>query len=812
MGRRCGGRQHLVRGVAAVVTLVVVGAAAGAAGTVNLGAALGHFQLHGNLLVFWASPDLTVSVHDLATGTTVDTGVRASFGFETDGALVAVTVTEQAPSVDLNGDGDALDVVLHVYDTTDDTVTNTRLAMDYFAFPLSRVQGGRVVWRVLEAGQGGSDLNGDGDALDSVLYLYDGTTGTATNVGLAASADSRFDGRRVAFGVREAAEGNVDLNGDGDAVDTVLHVYDTATGTTTNVGLAAAAFQLDGSRVAVSVVEFQQGRSDLNGDGDSSDSSVVHVHDLATAVTTNLALTGNAVLRGDRLAVNVTEGNQGNTDLNGDGDAGDRVIHVHDLATGTTSNVALAALPWAFDGERVALGVPESEQGNSDRNGDGDSSDFVLHVYDLATRTTTNVGLATAFDVFLGGGRVVLDVPEGSQGTMDLNGDGDVGDSVLHVYDVPGMAISNVGLAVSGVELFDGSRAVFSVPEEGNADLNGDGDLQDPVLHVYDVATGSTTNVGLAARFPQLDGSYVAMGVVEQWQGNTDLNGDGDTFDSVLHVYDVTSPVDSTPPVITPAVTGTLGHDGWFTSDVSVSWTVEDPDSPVAWTSGCEAVTITADTTGTTFVCEATSAGGTASSAVTVRRDATAPTVTCQAPPPSFLLRESEAEVSALVADGASGPSASTIATAVDTSTVGAQAVELRGSDHAGNETRSRCAYMVTYDFGGFASPVDPLPVSNAAAAGQTVALKWRILDANGDPVTTLTDVALRVTTYACPLGSSPDRQSEDAAGSSGLQNMGDGHYQLNWKTPRSYAGSCKTAHLDLGEGITRDALFAFPR
>ncbi len=36
---------------------------------------------------------------------------------------------------------------------------------------------------------------------------------------------------------------------------------------------------------------------------------------------------------------------------------------------------------------------------------------------------------------------------------------------------------------------------------------------------------------------------------------------------------------DTTPPEITPAVSGTLGTNDWYTSDVTVSWTGSDPES-----------------------------------------------------------------------------------------------------------------------------------------------------------------------------------------------------------------------------------------
>ncbi len=108
----------------------------------------------------------------------------------------------------------------------------------------------------------------------------------------------------------------------------------------------------------------------------------------------------------------------------------------------------------------------------------------------------------------------------------------------------------------------------------------------------------------------------------------------GNNLDSaVISLNGTVIPSDSTPPVITPNVSGTLGNNGWYVSDVAVSWTVTDADSAVTSTTGCDATAVTADTTGTTFTCTATSAGGTASESVTVQRDATAPTATATRTP-----------------------------------------------------------------------------------------------------------------------------------------------------------------------------------
>ncbi len=51
-------------------------------------------------------------------------------------------------------------------------------------------------------------------------------------------------------------------------------------------------------------------------------------------------------------------------------------------------------------------------------------------------------------------------------------------------------------------------------------------------------ANSNLTNVGLASSGVQIDKERVAFTVSESGEG-TDLNGDGDTSDNVLHVFEV---------------------------------------------------------------------------------------------------------------------------------------------------------------------------------------------------------------------------------------------------------------------------------
>ena len=87
-----------------------------------------------------------------------------------------------------------------------------------------------------------------------------------------------------------------------------------------------------------------------------------------------------------------------------------------------------------------------------------------------------------------------------------------------------------------------------------------------------------------------------------------------------------TPSTDNTPPLITPNVTGTLGQDGWYTSDVTVRWSVVDPESNIT-SPACAPTTISSDTSGQDVACNATSAGGISNESVTITRDATPPVV-----------------------------------------------------------------------------------------------------------------------------------------------------------------------------------------
>jgi hypothetical protein len=117
-----------------------------------------------------------------------------------------------------------------------------------------------------------------------------------------------------------------------------------------------------------------------------------------------------------------------------------------------------------------------------------------------------------------------------------------------------------------------------------------------------------------------------------------------------------------------------------------------------------------------------------------------------------------------------------------------------------------------SWRFVGFDEPVDTLPTINRTKAGQAIPLKWRLLTSDGAPVTNPSSAKLAVVALACSASAPVDDIEQVVADGSGLQNLGNGYYQLNWKTEKAYAGTCKTLRLDLSEGITHDASFNFTK
>jgi hypothetical protein len=313
---------------------------------------------------------------------------------------------------DLNSDGDPFDLVYHFYDLDSGTTLNLGLARTagvggrFFVDPSAD----RCFLTVLESAQGALDLNGDGDIADSVLHTYDFSSRIVTNLELSAEDV-------LGFGSNGGSRSwNFANNWLFWPVDGSLHLHNLSTGITTNFGLAGQMFfseLFDFNRVPNGVpISFSERQGlDLNGDGDFED-GVFHVWDFSTGRLTNLRLDSNALLAlsDNWLGFPVREPEQGE-DLDGDGEIAGQVVHLHDLCAGRTTNLRLQGGVGSFEfyDERVrdfALSeewlvfyvdeqAPDESVGQ-DRNGDGDTEDDVYYLHNLLSGSTTNLGLASS--------------------------------------------------------------------------------------------------------------------------------------------------------------------------------------------------------------------------------------------------------------------------------------------------------------------------------------------------------------------------------------------------------------------------------
>lgn len=134
----------------------------------------------------------------------------------------------------------------------------------------------------------------------------------------------------------------------------------------------------------------------------------------------------------------------------------------------------------------------------------------------------------------------------------------------------------------------------------------------------------------------------------------------------------------------------------------------------------------------------------------------------------------------------------------------GAAKVCVRGTDVAGNVGEAVCAdFAVQYVFKGFFAPIKMGKIYTAKA-GSTLPLKWQLLDANGKVVGSK-PVVVGVKSYAVDCatlaGDVASATLEKAPGKSALKYQGKGRWMYNWKTLKTYKGTCRNMFVELAGG-----------
>ena len=153
---------------------------------------------------------------------------------------------------------------------------------------------------------------------------------------------------------------------------------------------------------------------------------------------------------------------------------------------------------------------------------------------------------------------------------------------------------------------------------------------------------------------------------------------------------------DETPPVVTANVTGSLGLNGWYTSDVVVQWSVVETDSELL-EAPCASGTQTTDVTSHVFSCSASSGGGGITEQVVLRRDATRPSIGITQPQALSYMQGQAVAIDFSCSDDTSGVASCTANQVgyLNTSTPGTFSFVVTAVDHAGNTSQSSVSYSV---------------------------------------------------------------------------------------------------------------------
>jgi hypothetical protein len=177
-------------------------------------------------------------------------------------------------------------------------------------------------------------------------------------------------------------------------------------------------------------------------------------------------------------------------------------------------------------------------------------------------------------------------------------------------------------IAVSGVTVPVGQSKTLNVSLSSPAPINGVTitlSSSDTTVFTVTPSVFIAANQTTPAAPPQVNGMALGSATVFASAGGYTS---GNATVSVIPV------IDSTPPAIVHQITGTLGNNGWYRSHVTVIWSVTDPESRIASSSGCGQTTLTADTAGLTLTCGATNGAGLrASVPITIKIDQTPPAI-----------------------------------------------------------------------------------------------------------------------------------------------------------------------------------------
>jgi uncharacterized protein YegL len=295
-------------------------------------------------------------------------------------------------------------------------------------------------------------------------------------------------------------------------------------------------------------------------------------------------------------------------------------------------------------------------------------------------------------------------------------------------------------LAVAGVDATfpacDTTAPVISPTITGTQGANG-WYTSDVTVHwnVTDAESGVTTSAGCddAAVSQDSNGTTYTCAAT---------NGAG-----LNSTQTVTIKRDAVLPTVTPAIVGTLGATGWYTSDVAISWATTYGVSGAGATTGCTPTTLATDTNAAVYTCTTSSAAGqTATASVTVKRDASAPTIAFAGNAGTYNINQTVA-ITCQAADAGSGIDAAHTTCAnvsgnVFALGIGAHTVNATATDLLGNHATASTTFTYVVNCDGIIGLFEQWVAEKSGKPEGTKLNKICVAAAKGNPIAKFIEIA----------------------------------------------------------------------
>lgn len=202
-------------------------------------------------------------------------------------------------------------------------------------------------------------------------------------------------------------------------------------------------------------------------------------------------------------------------------------------------------------------------------------------------------------------------------------------------------------------------------------------------------------------------------------------------------------------PVTTISLSGTMGDNNWYTSDVQVTLTAADSGGSgldktefsydgMSWNTYSGTFSVSSEGVNSLYYRSVDKAGNVeAANLETIKIDKTAPIIILNTPSDGdvYFLNQ------VVLADWSANDAVSGICSAsgtvpngnqIDTATPGAKIFTVKAEDMAGNKVGQTVTYYVQYDFGGF---LPPIVSGKEYKINRTIPVKFQLKDAEGNYV-----------------------------------------------------------------------------